>query len=97
MGSIPPSAKGESSLTPENSNAPFTYIRGAHFWPFSQESLGTDYPCYLTERNQGLVLDRQLQQRQITKQEALIDDLQGRVDWIEVYIIYTYILSILVF
>ena len=29
------------------------YIRGAHFWPFDQPSLGPDIPCYLDERNQG--------------------------------------------
>ena len=58
-------------------------IRGAHFWPFDQDSLGPDIPCYLDERNQGLVLDRMLQRRQIDRQEALVSDLLGRIQWME--------------
>ncbi|KAJ1438841.1 hypothetical protein B484DRAFT_392074 [Ochromonadaceae sp. CCMP2298] len=79
-GYIPPTALGATSVPMARSPAGF--IRGAHFWPFDQASLGPDIPCYLTERNQGLVLDRSLQRLQIDKQEALVDDLQGRIDWL---------------
>eukprot|EP00981_Chlorochromonas_danica_P011120 scaffold3756_cov180-Ochromonas_danica.AAC.12 len=57
-------------------------IRGAHFWPFDQSSLGPDVPCFLTERNQGLILDRSLQYSQIYMQESLVADLQGRIAWL---------------
>ena len=57
-------------------------IRGAHFSPFNATSLGPDIPCYERERNQGLVLDRQLQSSQIDWQEILISDLKGRIDWL---------------
>ena len=56
-------------------------IRGAHFNPFNTTSLGPDIPCYMQERNQGLILDRQLQTYQISWQNSLVDDLTGRVDW----------------
>jgi hypothetical protein len=80
-GYIPPTARGATSVP--KARAPDGYIRGAHFWPFDQRSLGPDIPCYLTERNQGLVLDRSLQRAQIDQQEALVDDLRGRIDWLE--------------
>jgi hypothetical protein len=79
-GYIPPTARGMTSIP--RARAPDGEIRGAHFWPFDQRSLGPDIPCYLKERNQGLVLDRSLQRRQIDQQEALVDDLQGRIDWL---------------
>lgn len=80
-GYIPPTALGATSVP--KARAPDGVIRGAHFWPFDQRSLGPDIPCYLTERNQGLVLDRSLQRAQIDEQEALVDDLRGRIDWLE--------------
>lgn len=79
-GYIPPTALGATSVP--KARAPDGVIRGAHFWPFDQPSLGPDIPCYLTERNQGLVLDRSLQRAQIDAQEALIDDLAGRIEWL---------------
>lgn len=79
-GNVPPTAKGATSIP--KARAAEGFIRGAHFWPFDQRSLGPDIPCYLTERNQGLVLDRALQQRQINAQEALVSDLRGRIDWL---------------
>jgi hypothetical protein len=57
-------------------------VRGAHFNPFNTTSLGPDIPCYMQERNQGLILDRQLQTYQIGWQNSLVDDLFGRVNWI---------------
>ncbi len=80
-GNIPPTAEGQSSIA--LARAKPGKIRGAHFWPFDQDSLGPDIPCYLQERNQGLVLDRRLHHTQIGFQEALVHDLEGRVDWIE--------------
>ena len=83
-GYIPPTATGATSLI--NARAADGFIRGAHFWPFDQSSLGPDVPCYLTERNQGLILDRSLQRKQIDEQENLVDDLKGRIDWLEINI-----------
>jgi hypothetical protein len=80
-GTIPPTKAGESSIP--MARALEGEIRGAHFWPFDQDSLGPDIPCYLDERNQGLVLDRKLQRAQIDKQEALVSDLLGRIEWLE--------------
>ncbi len=80
-GYIPPSMKGSTSIP--KARAAEGIIRGALFLPFDQRSLGPTYPCYLTEENQGLVLDRALQLSQIEKQEALIDDLAGRITWID--------------
>lgn len=80
-GYIPPTARGATSVP--KARAADGIIRGAHFWPFDQDSLGPDVPCYMTERNQGLVLDRSLQRSQIDAQMALVDDLQGRIDWLE--------------
>lgn len=57
-------------------------IRGAHFNPFNTTALGPDIPAYEQERNQGLVLDRQLLGAQIYNQDSLVDDLKGRIDWI---------------
>jgi len=37
----------------------------------------------MRERNQGLVLDRTLQHKQIGWQQALVYDIKGRVDWID--------------
>lgn len=79
-GFIPPTAKGHTSIP--KARAQDGFIRGSHFWPFDQDSLGPDIPCYLKERNQGLVLDRSLHKSQIEKQDALIDDIQGRIDFI---------------
>jgi hypothetical protein len=58
-----------------------SWIKGAHFWPFNQTSLGPVLPAYHHEENHGLVLDRQNLHKQIHFQEALIDDIKGRVDW----------------
>jgi hypothetical protein len=80
-GNIPPTEEEQSSISKARAK-PGT-IRGAHFWPFSQASLGPDIPCYLEERNQGLVLDRRSHHLQIGYQEALVNDLEGRVKWIE--------------
>ncbi len=80
-GYIPPTAAGATSIP--RARAQPAYIRGAHFWPFDQTSLGPDIPCYLGERNQGLVLDRLSHHQQIGYQEALVNDLEGRVAWIE--------------
>eukprot|EP01034_Spumella_vulgaris_P021395 gene21395-27425_t len=83
-GYIPPSLLGSTSAAKARAVAVTDVggIRGAHFWPFDQPSLGPDIPCYRTERNQGLVLDRALQRTQIDAQEALVDDLLGRIDWL---------------
>eukprot|EP00605_Chrysophyceae_sp_TOSAG23-4_P001786 GSChrysophyteH1.ASY1.ANO1.1975.1 assembled CDS len=78
-GYIPPTQAGKTSIP--MARALDGVIRGAHFWPFDQASLGPDIPCYLDERNQGLVLDRTLQQAQIRKQEALVTDLDARIAW----------------
>ena len=80
-GNIPPTSDGATSI-PLARAAP-GMIRGAHFWPFDQDSLGPNIPCYLEERNQGLVLDRRLHHIQTGYQEALVYDLEGRIDWIE--------------
>ncbi|CAM9248295.1 unnamed protein product, partial [Ectocarpus fasciculatus] len=80
-GNIPPTKAGASSIA--EARADSGTIRGAHFWPFDQDSLGPDIPCYLQERNQGLVLDRRLHHVQTGYQEALVYDLEGRVEWIE--------------
>lgn len=80
-GNIPPTKEGASSIS--DARAMAGTIRGAHFWPFDQDSLGPDIPCYLQERNQGLVLDRRLHHVQTGYQEALVYDLEGRVEWIE--------------
>jgi hypothetical protein len=79
-GSIPPTAKGQTSIP--KARSPDGKINGAHFWPFDQRSLGPDIPCYRKERNQGLILDRSLQVTQIDKQEQLVSDLEGRVAWL---------------
>jgi len=79
-GFIPPTAKGQTSIP--KARAKDGFIRGSHFWPFDQLSLGPDIPCYLKERNQGLVLDRSLHKTQIERQDALIDDIQGRIDFL---------------
>jgi len=76
---------GARAFSFEGNSAPIkngTSIRGAHFSPFDSTPLGPDIPCYLIERNQGLVLDRQLQSNQIFWQQALVDDLHGRIKWI---------------
>lgn len=78
-GLLPPIQEGFSSVFDAKT---LDSIRGAHFWPFDQVSLGPDIPCFEQERNQGLVLDRFLQRRQIDRQEALIDDIKGRIDWL---------------
>ncbi len=69
-------------IEPFKSKAGSGQILGAHFWPYDQKSLGPDIPCFLEERNQGLILDRSLQLSQIEEQEALVSDLIGRVDWL---------------
>ena len=79
-GYIPPTKQGSTSIP--MARAEDGIIRGAHFWPFDQASLGPDIPCYLDERNQGMVLDRSLQRAQIDQQEALVSDLEGRIDWL---------------
>ena len=79
-GQIPPTAKGRTTIP--MARAKDGIIRGAHLWPFDQDSLGPDVPCYLYERNQGLVLDRVLQRKQIDEQESLVTDLDGRIDWL---------------
>lgn len=80
-GSIPPTQDNASSIA--NPRMEYKRIRGAHIWPFAERSLGPDLPCYLLERNQGLVLDRRMLHHQIGYQEALVYDLEGRVQWIE--------------
>lgn len=79
-GYVAPTAKGATSAP--RARGKDGVIRGAHFWPFDQDSLGPDVPCYLLERNQGLVLDRALQRSQVDLQTALVTDLQGRIDWL---------------
>ena len=79
-GEIPPTKEGNTSIP--LARAKKGTIRGTHFWPFDQPPLGPDIPCAFLERNQGLVLDRRLHNSQIGKQEALVYDLEGRVDWI---------------
>ena len=80
-GDIPPTELGQTSIP--KARAGDGEIRGAHFWPFFQESLGPDIPCFLKERNQGLVLDRSLLLAQIQSQQSLVSDLIGRVAWLE--------------
>jgi hypothetical protein len=79
-GAIPPTEIGQTSI-PKARGADGR-IQGAHFWPYSQTSLGPDIPCYLKERNQGLVLDRSLLLSQIHQQQSLVSDLTGRVEWL---------------
>jgi hypothetical protein len=38
-------------------------------------------PAYLSKRNQGLLLERSVLLQQLERQEALISDLQGEIDW----------------
>lgn len=61
-------------------------LRGAHFSPFEQPSLGPVIPCYGRETNEGLVLDRSLQRRQIDHQEALVSDIKGRIEFLSINI-----------
>ena len=82
LGTIAPTQIGATSMP--KARAADGAIRGAHFWPFDQASLGLAVPCFLLETNQGLVLDRDLQMIQIVKQKALVQDLAGRIDWIGV-------------
>lgn len=79
-GTIPPTQPGATSIPLARAD-PVELIRGAHFSPFTQDSLGPDIPCYREERNQGLILSRQIQSEQIYKQQALVDDLHGKIDW----------------
>lgn len=81
LGYIPLTANGFTSLT--KARASDGILLGAHFSPFNQKSLGTDIPCYEKERNQGLVLDRILQRQQINQQEAFINDIHGKINWID--------------
>ncbi len=80
-GNIPPTSLGFTSIS--KARVPAGIIRGAHFFPYEQRSLGPRIPCYLTETNEGLVLNRNLQFLQVVQQEDLIYDLQGRIDWLE--------------
>jgi hypothetical protein len=80
-GDIPPTQAGMTSIPKARAKA--GTIRGAHFWPFDQTPLGPDIPSFMQERNQGLILDRRLHNRQIGFQEALVYDLEGRVSWID--------------
>jgi len=79
-GIIPPTQEGMTSIPDARAKKLYT-MRGSHFFPFDFPSLGPNIPCYRDERNQGLILDRQLQYAQILKQQALVDDLEGRIDW----------------
>ena len=79
-GGIPLTAPGATSI-PKARAADYS-LRGAHFSPFEQASLGPDIPCYGLERNQGLVLDRSLQRKQIDHQEALVSDINGRMQFL---------------
>jgi hypothetical protein len=80
LGTIPPTQRGATSIP--RARAGDAVIRGAHFDPFDQQSLGTDIPALYLERNQGLVLSRQLQLTQVQQQMALVMDLEGRIDWL---------------
>jgi hypothetical protein len=80
-GNIPPTEIGQTSIP--KARADDGKIRGAHFWPYDQISLGPDIPCFMKERNQGLVLDRSLLHSQIENQESLVSDLVGRVSWLD--------------
>jgi hypothetical protein len=80
-GLVPHIASNQSTI--KSSRAAFEMIRGAHFWPFDEESLGPDVPCYRGERNQGLVLDRQLQAKQINQQDSLVQDIEGKIAFLE--------------
>jgi hypothetical protein len=80
-GDIPPTDIGFTSFTKARAN--LGKITGAHFWPFDQDGLGPTIPAYLTETNQGLVLDRALQIQQVITQQNLVSDLTGRVEWLE--------------
>jgi hypothetical protein len=80
-GDIPPTQSGKTSIP--LARAKPGKIRGAHFWPFDQVPLGTDIPSFLKERNQGLILDRRSHNVQIGYQEALVADLEGRLEWID--------------
>lgn len=79
-GAISPTELGQTSIP--KARAKDGVIRGSHFWPFDQVSLGPDVPCFMEERNQGLVLNRDLQRKQIDIQVALVDDLGGRIQWL---------------
>lgn len=60
-----------------------SYLPGAHFWPFNETSLGPTIPAYLYETNEGLVLDRSMQDRQIDLQIAFIDDISNHLAWLD--------------
>lgn len=71
IGNIPATCAHNCTSIPKARAKPGV-IRGALFWPFDQESLGQNIPCYRQERNQGLILDRSLQRKQIDQQEVPI-------------------------
>ena len=56
-------------------------LSGSHFWPYNQTSLGLNLPALHAEENHGLVLDRASLQTQVYLQEALILDINQRVNW----------------
>lgn len=83
-GNIPPTEVGASSIPRARAN--LGNITGALFWPFAEESLGPVIPSFLRETNQGLVLDRTQHYTQLLKQQSLVNDLKGRLDWLTVNI-----------
>ena len=61
-----------------------TYIRSAHFSPFSYPSSTSEkfnIPSYSEERNDGLILDTSLLYSQIMLQQYLIRDLRGEINF----------------
>lgn len=79
--SLPPMTKGQTSNPKARSSD--GSIVGAHFNPFDQDSIGPIVPCYKKCSNEGLVLDRSSQINQIDDQEALVSDIDGRLQWLE--------------
>ena len=79
-GQIPPTMRGRSSIP--RARAPDGVIPGAHFSPFDFQSTGPVYPALNAETTEGLVLDRNIQINQMVAQDALIDDIKGRIDFL---------------
>ena len=79
---------GNNNNNNNNNNSSLQYKSAslsAYFSPFrlpSSISSIYDIPSYLSDSNQGLVLDRNVQYSQLYKQNALISDLNGEIQFL---------------
>ena len=79
---------GSNNNNNNNDNSSLQYKSAslsAYFSPFhlpSSTSSIYDIPSYLSDSNQGLVLDRNVQYSQLYKQNALISDLNGEIQFL---------------